>query len=57
MEVTLPVWKIGIQNGYLTERISTGGDTFRETKKSYHVVRGELKIVVPIHGAVVLTGK
>jgi hypothetical protein len=55
-EVTLPVWKVGISGGYVTERIVTGGDTFRETARRYFVNRGELKIVVPIYGAVVLVG-
>ncbi|MCL2577555.1 MAG: glycoside hydrolase family 13 protein [Defluviitaleaceae bacterium] len=54
MEVSLPVWKIGISGGYVTERIKTGGDTFRETSRRYFVSRGELKIIVPIYGAMVL---
>jgi alpha-glucosidase len=54
MDVSLPVWKIGVSGGYLTERIITGGNTFRETTKRYYVSRGELKMTVPINGAVVL---
>ncbi|MCL2048214.1 MAG: glycoside hydrolase family 13 protein [Defluviitaleaceae bacterium] len=54
MEVTLPVWKVGISGGYVTERIVTGADTFSETSRRFFVTRGELKIVVPIYGSVVL---
>jgi alpha-glucosidase len=54
MEVSLPVWKIGISGGYVTECISTGGSTFREPAKRYFVSRGELKVIVPIHGSMVL---
>ncbi|MCL1885040.1 MAG: glycoside hydrolase family 13 protein [Defluviitaleaceae bacterium] len=57
LEVTLPVWKIGISGGYLTEEIVTGGDLVRETSKRYYVARGELKITIPMHGAVVLVEK
>lgn len=56
-EVSLPVWKVGISGGYLTECIATGGDTFRETSKRYFVSRGELKITIHGQGAVVLIGK
>jgi len=56
MEVTLPVWKIGIQSGHLTERLSTGGDNFQETSRKHPVNKGEIKIIVPLHGAVVLVG-
>ncbi|MCL1845542.1 MAG: glycoside hydrolase family 13 protein [Defluviitaleaceae bacterium] len=54
MAVALPVWKTGISGGYITEKIRTGDDTFSELKKSYFVSRGEVKITVPAHGAVVL---
>jgi alpha-glucosidase len=54
MDVVLPVWKIGISGGSLTELIVTGADTFQETSRRYFVSRGELKITVPIQGAVVL---
>jgi len=54
LEVSLPVWKAGISGGYVTERIKTGGDTFSETGRRYFVSRGELKIVVPMFGAIVL---
>ncbi|MCL2216800.1 MAG: glycoside hydrolase family 13 protein [Defluviitaleaceae bacterium] len=57
MEVTLPVWKIGISGGYLTERFATGGDAFRETSRRYFVSLGEVKLIVPIHGSIVLTGE
>ncbi|MCL2386910.1 MAG: glycoside hydrolase family 13 protein [Defluviitaleaceae bacterium] len=53
MEVTLPVWKIGIANGYMTEIIATGGDNFRETSRRYFVNRGELKATIPMQGAMV----
>jgi alpha-glucosidase len=56
MEILLPVWKIGMASGCLTEKIVTGADTFRESSKRYYVNRGELKIIVPIYGAVVLIG-
>jgi len=54
MEVAIPVWKIGIADGYVTELVQTGGDTFSETARKYFVSRGELKITVPINGSVVL---
>ncbi|MCL2224668.1 MAG: glycoside hydrolase family 13 protein [Defluviitaleaceae bacterium] len=54
LDVTLPVWKIGISDGELTERMQTGGNTFRQTAKRYPVSNGELKITVPILGTVVL---
>ena len=54
MDVTLPVWKIGVSGGHLIERIKTGGGDFQETAKRYFVSRGELKITVPIYGSVVL---
>jgi alpha-glucosidase len=54
MEVSLPVWKVGISGGYVTELIKTGGDNFQETTKRYFVSLGELKITVPIFGSVVL---
>jgi len=56
MEVMLPVWKSGIANGYLTEHFVTGGDSFFETSRKYFVSRGEVKIIVPIQGSVVLVG-
>ncbi|MCL2839136.1 MAG: glycoside hydrolase family 13 protein [Defluviitaleaceae bacterium] len=54
MEVVLPVWKIGVSSGCLTERIATGGDNFRETLKKHAVNNGEVKLIVPIQGAIVL---
>ncbi|MCL1862001.1 MAG: alpha amylase C-terminal domain-containing protein, partial [Defluviitaleaceae bacterium] len=53
-EVTLPVWKAGISGGYLTEKISTGDDTFQETSRRYYVSRGELKITLSPQSSVVL---
>jgi len=55
MEVTLPVWKIGISGGQLTERIVTGGDTFRENVRYHDVINGEVSLTVPMYGAVVLS--
>ncbi|MCL1843425.1 MAG: glycoside hydrolase family 13 protein [Defluviitaleaceae bacterium] len=54
MEVTLPVWKLGISGGYVTEKIITGSDIFRETNRRYFITRGELKITVPMQGTAVL---
>ena len=56
MEVVLPIWKIGLYDGYVTECLATGADTFRDTSKKYFVNQGEVKIIVPIQGAVVLVG-
>jgi len=53
-EVTLPVWKAGISGGYLTEKISTGQDSFQETSRRYFVSRGELKLTMPPCSSVVL---
>jgi len=54
MEVTLPVWKIGVSKGFLKERLVTGGDAFHETLRKHPVSQGGVKLTVPIHGAVVL---
>ncbi|MCL2356907.1 MAG: glycoside hydrolase family 13 protein [Defluviitaleaceae bacterium] len=55
-DVSIPVWKIGVSGGYLTEKIRTGNDEVCETKRSYFVSRGEVKVTVPEYGAIVLAG-
>ena len=54
VEVDLPVWKICIAGGYLVELITTSDETFRETSRRYPVRQGEVKLMVPAFGAIVL---
>ena len=56
VEVSLPVWKIGIASGSLTQLIVTGGDDFHQTGMRCPVDKGEVCIAVPGYGAVVLCG-
>jgi len=51
MEVELPVWKIGLQEGGLTELLVTCNF---EEKKKHTISDGVLKIIVPMQSAVVL---
>jgi len=54
MEVTLPVWKLGIKAGNLTQLIITGAGTFFETSRKHQVKNGQVTVHVPGHGSVIL---
>jgi len=55
MKVMLPVWKIGIAKGFLTQLIITGFDQFDKTKRSFNVKDGMVELLVPNYSSVVLT--
>jgi len=54
MEVSVPVWKAELFDGYLTGLIVTGSDTFHEPNQQHYVGGGELKLTMPAHSAIVL---
>ena len=54
IDISLPVWKVGISNGYVTQLMVTGEDMFQETMRRYHVNKGETKVTVPEYGAIIL---
>jgi len=54
VDVPLPVWKLGISKGTMTQVITTGDNMFQETPRKYDVVNGEVSVSVSGYGAVIL---
>ncbi|MCL1788240.1 MAG: glycoside hydrolase family 13 protein [Defluviitaleaceae bacterium] len=53
MDVTVPVWRVGVFDGGLTELVTTQGNAFREPHIHHHINAGQLQLTMPACSAVV----
>jgi alpha-glucosidase len=53
VDVTVPVWRVGVFDGVLTELVATQGNAFREPHSHHHINAGHLQLTRPACSAVV----
>jgi alpha-glucosidase len=54
LSVQLPVWKIGISEGYLTQLLATHDNYLHRLALRHPVVNGFIRLAVPAQGAIVM---
>ena len=57
LNATIPVWKIGMQDGHLVTLIIAGNETFAQPMTTESVCNGEVKITLPAFSSVVLASE